>query len=306
MNYRIIGSIQILSAALFAAAQGNTLLTQRAKSSPDWNEALDDFKTLVHVITFGEEMPSHHSNPLQMLYVDTESATLKKNPFELPDGWFGNGKRKDKSSKKKSGKKSKSKKQSKKFKKNISKMQARLSSSELKNQQSLDDLALLNFLVQLEEPKTRSTVQMPKNKKHLSSLIMAENRYNEIKKKLSVAKYFSKKPSFSKSSNNLLLKSKSSKPTNDKKTKTGGSNGKKWYERIDAKGAKNTLTLSVAFGVIVTALFCVVVQLFKLFANPKGSGNGSAFDQINRRSAAYGYDRIALDIEEDEESAAQP
>lgn len=295
MNYRAFTLIQFFSAAL-AVAHGKLLSMQRKKSSPDWTEALDDFKTLVHVISFGEEIPSHHSNPLQMLVMDTNSE-LKKNPFDLPDGWFGKEKKKERSNKKrKSDKKYKSKKNSKKSK---SRMEA-LSPSQLQNQQSLDDLALLNFLVQLEEPNTRSTVQMPKNKKHLSSLIMAESRYNEIKKKLSSPK----KPAMSaksKTPSKPLLKSDPKKAGNKKNNDS--KQGKKWYERIDAKGAKNTLTLSVAFGVIVTALFCVVVQLFKLFANPKGSGNGSsAFDQINRRST-LGYDRIALDVEDDEENA---
>ena len=185
-----------------------------------------------------------------------------------------------------------------------------LSSSQLRDHQSFDDLMLLNFLGQLEEPVSRLSIQSHSNQKHLNSLTMAENRYNEIKKKLKISGAIPKKGHLisSKSLNDFIetdpYKMKASKKITDKvKGKNSNNSGKKqWFERIDAKGVKNTLTLSVAFGVFVTALFCVMVQLFKLFASPKASGSPGAFDQINRRST-YGYDRIALDIEEDEETA---
>ena len=311
MNYRSISLIQILS-AIFAVAHGNNLVGRRAKSSPDWNEAIDDFKTLVHVITFGEEIPSHHRNPLQMqILVQDSSFGLVKNPFDLPGGWFGKDNKKRGKSQSKKRKFQKISKLSKK-----SNMKRANSSSQLQNQQGLDDLALLNFLVQLEDSGTRSEVQMPSRKKHLASLIMAENRYKEIKKKLSITHSPSKKQgiiSKPKLSNGPLLGVNSQRMkrispnhfkgnSGSKADKQSDPKGKKWYEKIDAKGARNTLTLSVAFGIIVTALFCVLVQLFKLFANPKGSASGNSFDQINRRST-HGYDRIALDVEDDEENA---
>lgn len=303
MNYRIVGLIQVIFSAI-ALAQGNKFSAQRDKSSPDWNEALNDFKSLVHVITFGEDIPSHHSNPLQILVQD-ENSGLGKNPFELPNGWFGKNKNAYKiNSKRRFDKKLKSRKNTKKSKKSNTKIQ-NFGASQL-HSQSADDIALLNFIVQLEEPHNTRNI-MSKNEKHLSALLMAEERYNQIKEKTKLSKSLPKKSKVFKSNSNskvildtnrVSFKNFNEKADNTKKNPKD----KKWYKRIDAKSAKNTLTLSVAFGVIVTALFCVVVQLFKLFANPKGSTGGSAFDQINRRST-YGYDRIALDVEDDEEIA---
>lgn len=291
-------------------SNGKLSPSQITKSSPDWTEALDDFKVLVHAVTFGEEIPSHHANPLQMFAKKSADIQTAKNPFELPGEWFG-GKKGRKSSggtSRKDLKKSKKHAKSKKNRKSSkSKKMKAINMQQLHKQQSPDDLALLDFLVQLEEPNTRASVQTQKNKKHLNSLIMAENRYNEIKKRISETQSKSQKLSLLQRSSKIAAKSKnhpsklfSSKPGGLKEPKKDGT--KNWYDRFDAKGAKNTLTLSVAFGVIVTALFCVVVQLFKLFVNPKGGRNGSTFDQINRRST-HGYDRIALDVEEDEESA---
>lgn len=305
MNLRILNVVTIFYAA-FASVQGRKLSAQRDKSLPEWTETLNDFKVLVHAVTFGEELPSHHSNPLQMMLIqESVEPNMAKTPFKIPKGWFGKRrgeKSKNRKSKNKSGKSRKSKKSTK------ANMQS-ISASQLRGQQGLDDLALLNFLVQLEEPNSRLSVQTPQTKKHLSSLIMAENRYNEIKKKFKLSGSTSKKGRLSSKSKNILIeadhyKMKASKKFTSKinESKSGSSGKKQWFKQIDAKGVKNTLTLSVAFGVIVTALFCVMVQLFKLFASPKASGSSGAFDQINRRST-HGYDRIALDIEEDEETA---
>lgn len=299
MHFRIQKLAPILSAAI-SVASCKSLTSQRDKASPEWMESLNDFKSLVHAVTFGDEIPSHHSNPLQLLVAGPQEQFL----FELPNGWFGKGRKKP------IGKKSipSLKKSNKKPKFNggkSRKMQSMMSSSMLHQNQDNDELALLNFLVQLEEPKNRLHVQSAKSKKQLESLIMAENRYKEIKKKLNT--HATKAMKSKRGSDKPLIETDPYKMKSAKKIKKShfsGNDGKskkdkkKWYENIDAKGARNTLTLSVAFGVIVTALFCVVVQLFKLFAKPK---NG-AFEQINRRST-YGYDRIALDIEDDEESA---
>ena len=325
MNYLLFCFYPIFSGVLALSSVKN--FAQRDKSSSDWTEALDDFKTLVHVITFGEEIPSHQANPLQVM-IQAESMKAVKNPFELTDGWFGNKRRgnrnsKNSSSKPKSKKGRKSSETKNKKNKRNSRKIASISSSQLREQQSMDDLALLNFLVQLEEPKSRASVQTRQSKKHLSSLITAENRYKEIKKKIAINRSLSNSPKMSSKRSSRMnkdsRKSKKAVPVGKAFSKVfisktgkqikGGQTSqnneqknKKWYERIDMKGARNTLTLSVAFGVIVTALFCVVIQLFKLFANTnKGSGNGGAFEQINRRST-YGYDKIALDIEEDEEN----
>lgn len=300
MNLRILNVVTIFYAA-FASVQGRKLSAQRDKSLPEWTETLDDFKVLVHAVTFGEELPSHHSNPLQMMLIqESVEPNMAKTPFKIPKGWFG--KRRGEKSKNKSGKSRKIKKSTKANKQSIS-------ASQLRGQQGLDDLALLDFLVQLEEPNSRLSVQTPQTKKHLSSLIMAENRYNEIKKKFKLSGATPKKGRLSSKSKNILIeadhyKMKASKKFTSKiyESKSGSSGKKQWLKQIDAKGVKNTLTLSVAFGVIVTALFCVMVQLFKLFASPKASGSSAAFDQINHRST-HGYDRIALDIEEDEETA---
>lgn len=317
MNFRLLGLSSILSTAFASKTVKN--FSQRDKSSPNWTDSLDDFKNLVHAITFGEEIPSHHDNPLQvMIRVDNmNSAKAKaKNPFELPDGWFGKKKRRGgETSPNKKSKKSKGRKLSKQ--RNGNKMFGGIASinpSQFREQQSIDDLALLNFLVQHEEPKTRSSVQSRHMKKNLSSLIAAENRYNEIKKNIGISrslknnsKLSSKRlkmdinPYESKAFSKVFADKKGNQHKKKQISMKTGQKNKKWSERIDMKGAKNTLTLSVAFGVIATALFCVVVQLFKLFVNPKGSGNGSAFEQINRRST-YGYDKIALDIEDDEEN----
>lgn len=308
MNLRIINAITIFYVAL-TSVQGRKLSAQRDKSSPDWTESLDDFKVLVHAITFGEDIPSHQSNPLQvMLIQEAADSNMAKPPFKIPKGWFGKGKGNNSKNKKmKKQKKNKTRKNRKN--KNSTKMQS-ISPSQIRDQQSLDDLALLNFLVQMEEPNSRLAVQSPQNKKHLSSLVMADNRYNEIKKKLQLTKSGPKKgrlTSKSRSNDNLIETNPyQAKASASKKFSIKGTDPKsdktKWNKKIDAKGLKNTLTLSVAFGVIVTALFCVIVQLFKLFASPKSSGSSGAFDQINRRST-YGYDRIALDMEEDEETA---
>ena len=300
MNSRIINAITIFYVVV-ASVQGRKLSAQRDKSSPDWTETVDDFKVLVHAITFGEDIPLHQSNPLQVMLVqENVDSAMKKNPFKIPKGWFGKGKGTD--SKNKKMKKQKKNRSRKNRKNKISSNMQAISASQLRDQQSMDDLALLNFLVQLEEPNSRSVVQTPQNKKHLSSLVMAENRYNEIKKKFKLSETSLKKNRLTSKSNNNLIETnpfqmKASKKFTSK-IRASDSDKKQWH----AKGLKNTLTLSVAFGVIVTALFCVVVQLFKLFASPKSSGNSGAFDQINRRST-HGYDRIALDVEEDEETA---
>lgn len=300
MNLQLLGLFSIFSSAIsFSNAKFRS--SQFKKSSPEWSEAADDFKVLVHAITFGEEIPSHHANPLQMLAKRRIDSEFIKNPFDLPDEWFG-GKKGRKSSGRKSRKflkKSKKNSKSKKNRKFFNKNMESLNSQQLLKQQSPDDLALLDFLVQLEEPRNRISTQSHKTKKHLSSLIMAENRYNEIKKRISAAQAKSKKSFLLAKSE---MKNKKSAPFSPNSNKKDNSKDKNWYNRFDSKGAKSTLTLSVAFGVIVTALFCVVVQLFKLFVNPKGARNGGAFDQINRRST-HGYDRIALDVEEDEENA---
>lgn len=309
MNFRLLFAVQLVSSALALTAVKN--FAQRDKKSSDWIEALDNFKTLVRVVTFGEEIPSHHSNPLQIM-IQTDTMSPVKNPFDLPNGWFGKKKpdgAHKKISKKLISKKGRKASKQKKNKKSKTRKMSSISPSQLRDYQSMDDLALLNFLVQLEEPQTRAFIQSPKKKKQLSSLVTAENRYNEIKKKISMnqsisnaSKMRSKKISRIDSDS---LKSKKSGKTFSKvfvqKSDKDGKKTKKWSERFNMKDAKNTLTLSVAFGVIVTALFCVVVQLFKLFANTKGSGSGGAFEQINRRST-YGYDKIALDIEDDEEN----
>ena len=309
MNFSLLCFVQLFSGVFALNSIKN--FAQRDKSSSDWTESLDDFKTLVRVITFGEEIPSHHSNPLQVM-IQTEGMKSDKNPFELPEGWFG--KKKRGGTKKNNSKKSMKKSKKPKNKKNKSPKMVYISPSQIREQQSVDDLALLNFLVQLEEPKSRASVQTLQNRKKLNSLITAENRFNEIKKKIGIpsTKMTSRRSSrtnlnsnksknhgkafskvfVSKSANQI----KGKKPLNRNDQKT-----KKWF---DMKSGKNTLTLSVAFGVIVTALFCVVIQLFKLFVNSKGSGSSGAFEQINRRST-YGYDKIALDIDEDEENNGQ-
>ena len=189
MNLRILSTLAITHTA-FAGVQGKKLSGHLDKSFPNWIETLNDFKILVHAVTFGEDIPSHHTNPLQMMLVqESAQSKIAKNPFKIPKGWFGNGignKPKNKKFKNKSRKGRKIVKSSK------TKMQP-ISASQLRDQQSADDLALLNFLVQLEDPNSRSAVQTPQKKKHLSSLIMAEKRYNEIKKKLKLSEATPKK-----------------------------------------------------------------------------------------------------------------
>lgn len=304
MNLQFLSLISVFSSAI-AFSNAKFAPSQLKKASPDWSEAIGDFKVLVHAITFGEEIPSHHTYPLQMLAKRRVNSQLAKNPFDLPGEWFG-GKKGIKSNGGNSRMPVKKSKKSSKSKKNHKSSKAKKSNAinlqQLHKQQSLDDLALLNFLVQLEEPNTRASAQTHKTKKHLSSLIMAENRYNEIKKRISATQTKAQRTSLLSKSSKLEMKNKKGPSKPFTSSKKDDAKSKKWYNRFDAKGAKSTLTLSVAFGVIVTALFCVVVQLFKLFANTKGGRNGGAFDQINRRST-HGYDRIALDVEEDEETA---
>ena len=315
MNFHLLYFFQALSSVFALNSIKN--FAQRDKSASDWTEALDDFKTLVRAITFGEDLPSHHSNPLQIMF-HSDYTDSRKARYESPGDRFGkkeNGGYKknrllntSKKTKKRKALKTKNKKI--KFPK-----KSFIGPAEIREQLNIDDLAFFHFLMQLEEPKSRVSVQSHKNKKNLSLLITAENRYNEIKKNIEKAssKMTSKRSSriniltkeskksgksFSKA---FLTKSSDDQIKNIKKSKKNVSKTKKWFERIDMKGAKNTLTLSVAFGIIVTALFCVVVQLFKLFSNFKTSGSSSAFEQINRRST-YGYDKIALDIEDDEEN----
>lgn len=294
MNAKIISAIAIYY-VFSGSVQGRNLLNQKEKSSPDWLEALDEFKALAHAITFGEQVPSHHNNPLQMMLIHEEKdSKLSKPSFKIPNVWIAE----------KTGVTLKSRSSGKKLKQMLTKSKKinqgkktmkmkPISSLQIRKQQSLDDLALLDFLVKLENPNSRVITQNSQNKKHLNSLIMAENRYNEIKKKLKISKHSTKKGEMQSKSKKFLIEPV--KIISDKSEK------KEWFRKIDEKSLKHTLTLSVAFGVIVTALFCVAVQLFKLFASSKSSGSSGAFDQINRRST-HGYDRIALDIEEDEET----
>ena len=300
MNFQQIVLFSVVSSAL-AAGYGNSLTAQHEKSGQEWTEAINDFKNLVHVITFGEEIPSHHSNPLQLLIQEADYEATK-NPFKLPDGWFGIEINDNSQSRQHNGNKFSSKKKMSRIKKNEKHYKPKSNKkgkfinvksktpSEFRESQSFDDLALLDFLVKLEEPNHRAKVTTPQNKKHLESLLMAEDRYNEIKKRINRSQKFKtekfKAPIFK--SNQIKAKPAAKKKKEDK-----------WYERLDTKSARNKITLSVAFAVIVTALFCVIVQLFKLFVKPKNIT--STFEQINRRST-HGYDRIALDVEEDEES----
>lgn len=302
MNFQQVVLFSVVSSAL-AAGYGNRLSAQHEKSGQKWTEAINDFKNLVHVITFGEEIPSHHSNPLQLMIQEADHEAAK-NPFKLPDGWFGieindNSQSRQPSTNKLSSKKTKIMSHLKKNKKHYKpksnkkgkfiKVKSK-TPSEFRESQSFDDLALLDFLVKLEEPNHRAKVTTPQNKKHLESLLMAEDRYNEIKKRINRSQKIKtekfKAPIFK--SDQIKAKPIAKKKKEDK-----------WYERLDAKSARNKITLSVAFAVIVTALFCVFVQLFKLFVKPKN--RNSTFEQINRRST-HGYDRIALDVEEDEEN----
>ena len=88
MNYRFLSLVSIFSSAI---VYGNAKFSpsQITKASPDWSEAVGDFKVLVHAITFGEEIPSHHANPLQMFAKKRADVESAKNPFDLPGEWFG-------------------------------------------------------------------------------------------------------------------------------------------------------------------------------------------------------------------------
>ena len=307
MNYRSLAIISVIYSAV-SCINARTNLAGRTRSTPDWEDALNDFKLVIRAVSFGEPIPVHQTNPLQMMAFRPRNEEMFKNPFDLPENWFG---KKKKSSGK--GRKLRRHSKSRKSRKNrssrpsiqMNKLES-LRAAPIRDHQNLEDLALLNFLVQQEEPSFRIAAAGPavetNNEKTLASLLMAEERYNEIiaqqnksKKLRTMRSKLNGIASFKNSNGGFKTGSKptfkQSKESKDKKT------------RFDGQSIKKTLTLSVAFGVIVTALFCVVVQLFKLFAGSKGSRNGgNAFDQINRRSN-YGYDRIALDVEEEDENS---
>lgn len=269
-------SLLTTSAALFLA-HANALSFQRRQTNPDWMEAMNDFKSLVRAVTFGEKIPlSHHEQPLQMMANRAENAAavfiLDANAHESPF------KRKN-PFKKWNGPKTSSPKRP------IQKMAAA-------KRAATDEMALLNFLVALEEPNTNS-MQVQQDLKR------ANERYQAIVNKRKARKLSKNKPGKNKTtkktkkqptSNKKMNSFMSKKPSHDNKSKDGF--------KLDWKGARNKITLSVAFAVIVTALFCVVVQLFRLFVKPR---SGGAYDQLNRRSA-YGYERIALDVDEDNEA----
>ena len=162
MNLRIINAITIFYVAL-TSVQGRKLSAQRDKSSPDWTESLDDFKVLVHAITFGEDIPSHQSNPLQvMLIQEAADSNMAKPLSKFQRDGLEKGKVITRRTKKmKKQKKNKTRKNRKN--KNSTKMQS-ISPSQIRDQQSLDDLALLNFLVQMEEPNSPWPFSRPKTK----------------------------------------------------------------------------------------------------------------------------------------------
>lgn len=318
------------------------------RSGGDWKEKAEDFKKLMRMISFGEPIPSHHDNPLQ-LFIQQIEAESEKNIFtsdatdtlrqskskqreennELMKHFINNKKPKNDNQRK-----------------NKSKRKSNIMKTEQRNyEHANDEMALLNFLVKLEEPQFRAQTAQNQFSQQMKArrreaLNNAENRYKEIKMKAqrptrrsSITERSShkrpirfvisgndfkpellqeRKPKFE-SLLKVPTKQKQATFENPKKKKNNvndngkgtGSGNDSWYSRLDLKGAKNKITLSVAFAVIVTALFCVVVQLFKLFASPKNS-SGYSDHQVNaNRRSTYGYDRIALDIDEDETSATQ-
>lgn len=200
--------------------------------------------------------------------------------------------------------------------KNNPKMAAkRASTSELRNAQSQDDLALLQFLLAAEEPTFQ--IQQPLEHDRRKTLSRAEKRYQQLTANrrqeakrarrplsLNARRYNDLNGKINDFMNQKALgavfhdkRNGASAGSKEKKRPTG-----KWMDELDLKSARNKITMSVAFAVIVTALFCVVVQLFKIFGPGKTSGASATFDQINRRSGAYGYERIALDVDEHEDA----
>lgn len=268
-------SLLTSSALLLASARALSL--QRRQTDPDWMEAMNDFKSLVRAVSFGENIPlSHHEQPLQMMarrangpaavfILDAkgpESPFKRKNPFRK---WKGSL--------------------------NKSTPQRPIQKMAAAKRAATDEMALLNFLVALEEPNNNS-VQVQQDLKR------ANARYQAIVNKRKARKLSKNKPGKNKTAKKSKNNSNNNKKMNAFMAKKPTHDKSKDGFKLDWKGARNKITLSVAFAVIVTALFCVVVQLFRLFVKPR---SGSAYDQLNRRSA-YGYERIALDVDEDQEA----
>ena len=306
MNYRLIAVLSIIYSSISCIKARNNL-AGRSRLANDWEDSLKDFKLLIRAVSFGDPIPTHQSNPLQIMALRYQNEETFKNPFELPKGWFGKKKKTGHGKKYRRLSKSKKPRKNKSVQSTMDKNKLEsLRAGPISDHQSLEDLALLNFFVQQEEPSFRvaaSTGTKSNNEKTLASLLMAEERYNEIIGQQKQTKKFKTKRSkltlASKNPNGGFGTKSNPKPSSENILKKN----KQSKTRFDGQTIKKTLTLSVAFGVIVTALFCVVVQLFKLFAGSKGSRvGGNTFDQINRISN-YGYDRIELDVEEEDENA---
>lgn len=307
--------MQILSSQILAGflafalscpslASGLTLRQkQRQQSngnSGEWMEAANDFKALLRAITFGEPLPSHHENPLQMVGMMDEEPSALSDDGQL--GLFiiaaaGANENEPRFIQKKpsilsnteSRTKPKSKSKSAIFE-SSKKAEAKRALTSVTSKLSQEDLMLLHLLAAQDEPSPRVKADLKK----------AHDRYQAL-----VAERRKAKQGKAKGKGKIAIKANSKRPASgpkpapktklDKTKKNGGI-----MDRLDLKGARNKLTVSVAFAVIVTALFCVVVQLFRL-CNRSSSSSGRGFDQLmNRRSG--GYERIALDVDEEDEA----
>lgn len=199
-----------------------------------------------------------------------------------------------------------------------------------------DDLVLLNFLAQQENQEikpqfkvSQSSEDSSKLKERITALKKAEKRFKQLKREQRrIRRRIRRNQRRSRRRNNRnrrkrtvnrktneqdlspdllamkqLQKQQAMKPikfSNIPKRNPKSADPKKdsWYNNMDLSGVKNVATITVAFGVIVAVLFCVLFQLFRMFKSPKGKGGSkeSAADLIARRST-YTYDRIALDMD---------
>ncbi len=279
------------------SAYSVSALTLRQRRSNDqslnWNEAAEDFKAIIKAITFGEGFPKHQDGPLQVIPKEQPHMELfilaaegmspasmnhvsmaKKSPRVALNPWMAKAKRSP-------------------------------SNSAL----SQEDLLLLNFLASQEEPSQLVQADLKRANQRYQSIISERKKSKKEKmKKLEKEKKIKKEKKMydfqmdskkgSKKMNSKPAKpAKSTKPSKSTKPFKPNKPTKPFLSRLDLKGARNKLTISVAFAVIVTALFCVVIQLFRLFSRPS-----RGFEQINRRSGAVGYERIALDVDEEDEA----
>ena len=251
-----------LSASALTVRHRRTISNNNNNNNNNWNEAASDFKSLLKAITFNEPLPSHHDNPLQM------TAPLAS---DQPLGLFIIA--------------AESAPQP-----IIRKTEAKRS---MAGAMSQEELMLLNFLVEQEEPSARVKADLKRADERYRSIQSERKKSQKVKSQKVKSQKVKDKSKKMKSVKSKPSQSKLSKPSQSK------SKSKSFIDKLDLKGARNKLTISVAFAVIVTALFCIVVQLFRLFSRPE---SGTGFDRLARRSHVGGYERIALDVEEEDEA----